>query len=297
MNTGHTKVDFGTVSPAMMAALLGTVALCLLLVACQGSNCQSERTPGAHSATTDGIAADRKKFVKLIDGLENHNPPPIIPVPPGRPEACTPIFDKNYDWHEQERVKRTIQRLVEHADDAWPEIIDHLDDKRYCMTYESMEQPRNFTVGEICRQIISDTLSWGYMRHWSDEVEYGREQSFHRMSCSDVARNGDLKAWCESRSAKKLYELQIEMCEWAMPKVAQLTEPTDEDKRAWIAAIAAQIEDFREFQRPVLPDRFGNAPDAWECYTPERLKGIEEWQRESDHSGDAKGAGRGMGMF
>ncbi|NMC20945.1 MAG: hypothetical protein GYA33_11050 [Thermogutta sp.] len=104
------------------------------------------------------------------------------------------------------------------------------------------------------------------------------------MRSPDIARDKKkLKSWCEERRDKKLYELQIEMCEWAK---TELGKPDDFHgisqlrKRAWISALDAEIESLRESERAVSFPGFGS--EEFSPYSAEKAERIRVRQRERD---------------
>lgn len=186
---------------------------------------------------------------ELVDAIVNHNQPPTII---GGKGAREPLFADDYKWAEQERVEEAVQRLSSHAEEAWSELVRHLDDKRYCITYALFRSAWNFSVGDICEEIISEHLSEAYYEHVPDS-----EMVYSHLHIPAVVREGRLKSWCEERSRRKLYELQIEMCEWAIRKLPTVPELSDEDRRNATAAIKRQIETLRKSKKPVLREYFG----------------------------------------
>ena len=95
-----------------------------------------------------------------IEKLVNRNP---VPKLVGTQGEARPIFDVKYDWAEYHRVWDALRELAPNAETLWPELVKHLDDDRYCMTaWTFSENTHNLTVGEVCRQLISDSLSEAY---------------------------------------------------------------------------------------------------------------------------------------
>jgi hypothetical protein len=69
-----------------------------------------------------------------------------------------------------------------------------------------------------------------------------------------------LKAWCEARRERRLYELQIEVCQGAQPEVAKIQSELkipDPKRHEWFDAINAKIESLRRSKVPVGWRRFG----------------------------------------
>jgi hypothetical protein len=130
-----------------------------------------------HQADTMAIASEEKKVIalegegdnlidaeKVINALENHNPVPEII---GGLETSKPLFDEKYNWSEQERVAKLIRFLKCHAEEAWPYLLKHFDDKRYCVTVSELEGDccRNFTIGKVCQDMVLHYLTAACDRH------------------------------------------------------------------------------------------------------------------------------------
>jgi hypothetical protein len=248
--------------------ILGSLALCAHTAPCGEIDNKKPRTTSEKKPTETVVDAR-----KLFDALENHNRPPVLHG--SRPDEF-PVFDKAYDWSEQKRVASAIQRIVDHAEELWPELVQHLDDKRYCIAFELAETPCICSVGRVCGFIISDHLSLPYYQHLPQDSEL----IFHWLHVPQVARRGEkaLKAWCIERSKKKLYELQIEVCEWAMQRIPELETVPANDRdysvkqvRKSAAAIQAQIESLRKSQKAMKAGRLGAGATLY-LYGPEEAE-------------------------
>jgi hypothetical protein len=225
---------------------------------------------------------------KTIETLASRNHAPVIR---GGDQYEIPLFARDYNWADQDRVVAATRELVDHAERRWPEIVAHLDDTRYCITYDfdtpACAMPKNLSVGDVCKWIISDYLSQPYVWH----IPQGGEPAYLGFSIPDVARHGNaaLKVWCETRSRKRLYELQIEVCEWAAHEAAKrdgpLSELSDERRRAVVAGIKGQIAELCESKRAIKSERFtGRGTEGAGLYSRERVE-------RTNKAGAAKGEG------
>ena len=181
------------------------VLVCLLCLPCSAQ--ESERRAGVGKVGKSSAGAR-----EIVEALANRNHPPKHVG-----EFHEPIFDAKFDWREDERVWDALDLATKHAEEAWPELVKHLNDDRYCVTYESFsEYTYDFTVGRVCRVIILRSLSAGYF----SGVEWRTKKAYLTMETAGFLRDPKtLKAWCEKRRDKKLYELQMEMCEWAKTEI------------------------------------------------------------------------------
>jgi hypothetical protein len=201
----------------------------------------------------------------FVEALANRNPPPTYEVP----LHSLPIYDNKYDWSESNRVWKAIPILIRHAEEAWPELVKHIDDKRYCMTVKMFDDSIcNWNVGNFCRDIMGRSLSEAYYRNLRPLTKI----VYIKLRWPEIAHDPKrLKLWLKERSKKKLYELQIEMCEWAIPVVEKddFRDPriTIKMKQDWIKAIQAEIKSLRESKKAVPFPGYG--PEEIMPYSPD----------------------------
>jgi len=81
------------------------------------------------------------------------------------------------------------------------------------------------------------------------------EEVYHRFHLPEIAKDKKLlQAWCRKNKDKKLYELQIEMCKWAIGEINEfdhkaLAKPTA------IREIERTIETLERTRVPVSSSR------------------------------------------
>lgn len=186
---------------------------------------------------------------QLIDALANHNPKPKLVETYA--DGYTPLFDANYDWREYDRVTKAVRFLKRHAEEVWPELLRHFDDPRYCITVGTIDidSATNYTVGQVCQRIVRQWLTAAHERHTHylilNKLDYW---SLH--DPKTVKASEDLKTWCDARKDKKLYELQIDMCRWAIGQAAKINQEP-ERREAFIKALQVEIEAIEHTRAPV----------------------------------------------
>ncbi len=196
----------------------------------------------------------------MVEALANRNPAPAL----AGDRLPDPVFAENYDWQEDTRVWIAFHALVDHAEDAWHEMVAHLDDGRYCLVYDTVNVSSTkgyaviLTVGEACREIIAGSLTDVYLQHLQLD-----KMGYLRMQMRDVTSDRKkLRAWCEARSTKSLSELQVEMCDWAILELekggfgAQVPKSM---RLEWIAAIRSDIESLRASKKAFHFHGFGES--------------------------------------
>lgn len=146
----------------------------------------------------------------FIDSLECHNKIPRI-VNVGSGEAR---FDKNYDWSEYLRSLQLLKEMPKHTPEIWPSLIHHFNDKRYVSTVATSSGAKlNLTIGDACFELVRDTLTVPFMQ--SVPRSLNRKVIGAQLRPEFMDSRPSIRRWLETRKDKPVYELQIEMCEWA----------------------------------------------------------------------------------
>ena len=187
---------------------------------------------------------------QLIEALVTRNPSPTL-------TSKGLIFDPKYDRLAAHRAWEAVPRIVSHVEEAWPLLVGHLDDERYCLTVRPLLSggaPQNWSVGKMCHEIVARNLSEAYLRNLAPITK----SVYLTMVWPNVARDAKkLKIWCDARKDKELYELQIEMCQWAITEVPNLRKTPLQTRRTWSRAIEAEIRSLQESKKAVLFSGFG----------------------------------------
>jgi hypothetical protein len=198
-------------SPRRSALILGSLSL-IAGVVCGGQAGEPAAKP------------DAKEAIKMVDALVNHNKAPKLV---NRPRLAQPdvvaLFPENYDWKEEERVRRALERLYkERSVELWEELVRRGDDSRYCaVTLEVMSLDAHVeTVGSICSKHAYWCLAGVFEQHMPD-VEGGRQATLR------LAQVDELGKWRKARRTKSLYELQIEVGKMALHELAKLSKLND----------------------------------------------------------------------
>jgi hypothetical protein len=162
-----------------------------------------------------------REFDKLIDSLANRNPQPkIVELDAARWEA---IFDKDYDWKEQARVVKAIQRVAEIATpEMWIRLKAHANDSRYCVTFNDQAAvadcfATNWTVGQVCQEIGRVQVKFPVDRA-TQAIRVGPRTIYLPLTAvPEYPKAG------ETRMKVPFVDLQIKLCQQAiadLPKVA-----------------------------------------------------------------------------
>jgi hypothetical protein len=206
-----------------------------------------------------------KEYEKLIDALVNHNPKPEIVRPTIR---TVPIFDKGYDWEEQERVLRAIHTLAAQTNpEMWEVLVSHDNDDRYCLTFgDENRYADNESVGYFCGDIAYNQLMFPVERNL-ERINLERQaKGLHVVVLGGVE---SLKKWRESHSNMLYYELQIEVCKIALEELAGIKGVSEKAKEDCRTRLKAEIDTLKRTKEGVFT-KFKFPGDRYEIYTKEK---------------------------
>jgi arsenate reductase-like glutaredoxin family protein len=191
-----------------------------------------------------------KEADKMVEAIVNRNKEPKVVR---RRHICPsefPLFPKDYDWKEEERVRTALRKLYNDTSvEVWEAMVRKGNDRRYCNTSYSGSSADVYidSVGEICSKFAYKRLCGVFARHLPSLPPHGCPIQFR-----DVRKN--MTAWRDKRKDKSLFQLQIEMCEMALRELAKLdaNDFSDKEKAEVRKKIEADIKDLRKTKRPIV---------------------------------------------
>ena len=243
---------------------------------------RSPLDPESLSKRCDALQPDLR-LEELIDAMASRNKPPKL-EPAG--DAAVPLFPVDFHWPEQQRVRQAIEAVRRiQSDELWWRLRASVGDTRYALTASRGKDVRNFTVGELCSDIIDTRLCLGFTAHLPSVP--GRLPASFRPEQEFWQREAE---WEQARAP--LYLMQAALCERAirdwesvrgtLPGSDGLAHPYSADEKArCLAALKKEIVErvsskkarYEEVVVPLLP-----APGGWEGYDALRAKEAREEQ-------------------
>jgi hypothetical protein len=144
--------------------------------------------------------AEEKEIEALIEQLASPNAPlnpkgdPFnIPIPPG------------YDEKAQDQIERTVEELEKKGKAAFPHLIKHRNDRRYCRSYPTSIM-RDFTVGETCMEILYHQVdSFAVRSEYKGMPTYSGSVIFP-----------DPVGWWKIHSNMNVREIRIDALKWTI---------------------------------------------------------------------------------
>lgn len=207
----------------------------------------------------------------MIDAMASRNRPPQLV---GAPGATVPVFGEGYDWAEQQRVRLAIEAVRRlQSDELWWKLRAAAKDNRYVLTASRGKEIRNFTVGELCSDIVDARLCLGFTSHLPSvpgklPPSFRPEREFWRREAE----------WAQARAP--LFLMQAALCERAIQEwgAVQGTLPgsdgiahiySSDEKARFVLALKKEIDErtttrrarYEEVVVPWLP-----APSGWDGY-------------------------------
>jgi hypothetical protein len=173
--------------------------------------------------------------------LRSSNDAPVLS------EAKRATFPSNFDWQDYERIETEIRRLLRDVPSTLPQLTEALDDKHYCTTIRGPSgAARNYTVGDVCQEILCHAITEAYYKHLKPESKMllakMRRPSFMRSKT-------EFKRWLDDRQNKNLWELQAEIAELSLAMLSDSSitnEIEPEILEKWKVAIGQQIASLRD---------------------------------------------------
>ena len=141
-----------------------------------------------------------------------------------------------YDHDAQERVRHAWHKLSRIGIRAFPYLIEHFDDDRYCFTEDSGPGYYNWSVGRACSDIfICHLQPHDFASHFALNGGDSRFETKRPYYCVyyKLRTSAGAKLWWETRKAKSLRELQIETLEWVIAEEAKTPAIYSDRERAF----------------------------------------------------------------
>jgi hypothetical protein len=190
---------------------------------------------------------DRRVINNLIDSLANRNNKPIkTDVSAGHADDA-PLFDDNYDWNEDRRVREVAARLRDECDreELLRCLPDHFDDERYSAAVHFNGETRIEPVCAFCLSTVHEELEFPYLQLRADaDTRY----------VMSLFSKDKLKGWCSAHKDIPIYKQQIELCEEAIKNTATVKLFSNEQKSRLTAEIEKEIELLQRTARPVFSE-------------------------------------------
>lgn len=187
----------------------------------------------------------------LVEQLASTNKRPI-----GYPEVNQdPVYPKDYDRAAQKLVWKAYSELYQLGPAAFPQLLEHLDDKRYSLTLDTGNADNNFNVGFLCRWILQHRISpfnpivagAGYTTGrpaFGNLVKGPRGDAPRRPDfLSDLLRDQPkAKRWMLEHATYPLWSIQEEALKWMISEESKNPKIYDLEERTALKSLLRELE-------------------------------------------------------
>ncbi len=209
----------------------------MILLAAMIPSCSRDPSPDpADRSHADG--KERRTAEDLILQLRSANK---NPNPNGEPFIGLP---EDYDWEAQKEVTDARRKLVALGKDAFPALIDHVDEPAYSLSFSTAIM-RAFSVGEVCFMILKDQVDLGEMnykfRPGSDGKDHVFKGYFSQFSGGRWYSQDGLRTWWRGHRQMTLREMQVEALQWRIERERAVGFPGDGDRERYLQPLLEKL--------------------------------------------------------
>ncbi len=183
-----------------------------------------------------------EKYRKLVQQLASPNKEPVIT---NRSQGSAE-FPADYDRTAQVRINEARKVLYENFEEAFPALVEAMDNGGYCMTinWADGDAYYNRWVGSICKEIIASHLE--VYRDKLGPMTKIRWQHYNYKVIS--------KEWGIARKDRSLVELQVEAIDWAIER--RMAEPEKNLREEH----ANEVDDLRKLRDKISKSKVPSKP-------------------------------------
>jgi hypothetical protein len=180
----------------------------------------------------------RKRIETLIAELRSANKDPNPKFRPIR------SFPKGYNVEAQEKVEKARKKLIALGKDAFPALIEHVQDKGYSRPI-STAILRGLSVGEVCFMIIEGQVDLAGIRYksrdGSDGYHYVHRGYFSQYCKKAWYTRDGLRKWWKDNKNRSLKEMQIEALKWAIARERRIGFPGKKDREHYLDPLLEEL--------------------------------------------------------
>ncbi len=160
------------------------------------------------------VADEKSSARNLVEKLVSPNEPPRL-SDKGKPQRSPPPFPPNYDIGAQKGICNAINLLVASGQTDFPDLVAHLDDNRYSLTWNPYGSGcGNYSVSLVCYFILSEQIDvYQDCIIAVDGATLAVDLSYVYQHLSDKD-NRDL--WLAEHREQDLWKIQREAIQWLL---------------------------------------------------------------------------------
>lgn len=203
--------------------------------------CFAEPPTATAETTADWTVAfsNRQHIEALILRLRSPNRDPNP-----KWESGPVSYPDDYDLQAQRSVEDARRKLISLGKDAFPFLIEHINDKEYSLSF-STSILRGFSVGEVCFMIIErqvDLAGVAYKgRDGSDGKSHVHRRYFSQYCAGRWFTQAGIQKWWETHQQLSLREMQIEALRWAIQREQNIGFSGENDRKHYLGPLQERL--------------------------------------------------------
>ena len=190
------------------------------------------------------VAAEKRdstaRIEVLIARLVSKNARPKDPSEP----------HKDFNRNHHSDVLQAWNELRDLGTEAFPQIIEYLDDKQYSFTLESGSTDSNWTVGKACFDLLWCNLE-PYNKCMLSSSIPSRKVWWRPVYTQEFLGSREkARDWIAKHKGKSLLELQIEVLEWVISHRSKRKVEISVDDRKHLVEL---LDELKKTKKPIEP--------------------------------------------
>jgi hypothetical protein len=190
--------------------------------------------------TNQSIRATAESLIRQLKSPNKDLNPKVEPFVRLPPE---------YDRQGQKAVEEAEQKLIALGKDAFPILIEHLNDTEYSQSLPTAIL-RGFSVGEVCLMIIQRQVEprrSGYkVRGGSDGEFHGMDDYLDSYSRKGKTTRDGMRRWWSDHQQKMIRQMQIEALEWTIRRESEIGFPHPGDRELYLDPLVKKLAELKE---------------------------------------------------
>ena len=197
------------------------------------------------------IALCDNSTAELVEALASKNMPPLLQPGGKGGRQRVASLPEGFTKKAQDEVYMALSKILIAGVDAIPHLIEHLEDKRYCLTWDyDGDGPRNATVRNVCWMVLHRQIDMNeqYLLFGAREIHFGTF-SYVSQNIGDRAKG---REWWQQHKSKQLWEIQSEALTWLVAREKDVAAK-DEQLSGIVdqVMVREQIKRLKKSQMPV----------------------------------------------
>ena len=177
------------------------------------------------------------------------------PNPKGDPFVSWPE-DYDFDFESARKVETARIQLIILGKDAFPMLIDSMNEEEYSLSWETYLSSQNttlvsYSVGDVCFMCIEAQVGYNGPKYTSRKGSDGEDhvyRGYFSQYCGGRRYTQDgLRKWWKEHQHKSSLEIKTEALQWAIQRERDIGFPGETDKKIYLDPLLHYIDSLRRY--------------------------------------------------